>query len=40
VPVPTVVLGPGALTVNLKAAKQLGVEVPAAALAKARQVYR
>jgi putative ABC transport system substrate-binding protein len=40
VPVPPPLLSPGALTVNLKAAKQLGVEVPAAALAHARQVYR
>jgi putative ABC transport system substrate-binding protein len=39
-PVPAPLLGPGALTVNLKAAKQLGVEVPAAALAHARQVFR
>jgi putative ABC transport system substrate-binding protein len=39
-PVPPLQLGPGALTVNLKAAKQLGVEVPAAALSRARQVYR
>jgi putative ABC transport system substrate-binding protein len=39
-PVPAPLLGPGELTVNLKAARQLGVEVPAAALAHARQVFR
>ena len=40
VPVPPPLLSPGALTVNLKTAKQLGVEVPASALSRARQVYR
>lgn len=37
VPVPPLQLGPGALSVNLK---QLGVEVSAAAVSRARQVYR
>jgi putative ABC transport system substrate-binding protein len=39
-PVPPPVLSPGALTINLKAARQLGVEVSATAMAHARQVYR
>jgi len=39
-PVPPPLLGPGELTVNLKTAKQLGVEVPASALTHARQVFR
>jgi putative ABC transport system substrate-binding protein len=40
VPVPPPLLSPGALTVNLKTARQLGVDVPATALSHARQVYR
>jgi putative ABC transport system substrate-binding protein len=39
-PVPPPVGGPGALTVNLKTAKRLGVEVPAGALDRARKVFR
>ncbi len=39
-PVPAATGSPGALTVNLKTARQLGVEIPAAVLAKARHVYR
>jgi putative ABC transport system substrate-binding protein len=40
VPVPPPQDSPGALTVNMKTAKQLGVDVPSAVLSKARQVYR
>ena len=39
-PVPSPSPSPGALTVNLKTAKQLGLDIPAGVLGKARQVYR
>jgi putative ABC transport system substrate-binding protein len=39
-PVPAPQAGPGALTVNLKTARQLGLDVPQSALGKARQVFR
>lgn len=40
VPVPEPVYAPGKLTVNLKAARALGVVVPSSALNKAEDVYR
>jgi putative ABC transport system substrate-binding protein len=39
-PVPPLQPSPGALTVNTKTARQLGLDVPNDVLAKARQVYR
>jgi putative ABC transport system substrate-binding protein len=39
-PVPAPQAGPGALTVNLKTARQLGLDVPQSALGKARQVFK
>jgi putative ABC transport system substrate-binding protein len=39
-PVPPPISSPGALTVNLKTAKQLHLDVPSGVLSKARQVYR
>jgi putative ABC transport system substrate-binding protein len=39
-PLPAPTTSPGALTVNLKTAKQLGLEIPQSVLSKARQVYR
>jgi putative ABC transport system substrate-binding protein len=39
-PVPSPVSSPGAFTVNLKTAKQLGLDVPQSVLGKARQVFR
>jgi putative ABC transport system substrate-binding protein len=40
VPVPPPLSGPGALTVNMKTAKRLGIDISAGVLGKARQVYR
>jgi putative tryptophan/tyrosine transport system substrate-binding protein len=40
VPVPAPTPSPGALTVNMKTAKQLGLDIPQGVLSKARQVYR
>jgi putative ABC transport system substrate-binding protein len=40
VPVPPPLPSPGALTVNMKTAKRLGIDIPAGVLGKARQVYR
>jgi putative ABC transport system substrate-binding protein len=40
VPVPAPVDSPGTLTVNLKTARQLGLELPAAVIGKARQVFK
>lgn len=40
IPVPAPVDSPGSLTVNLKTARQLGLELPAAVVAKARQVFK
>jgi putative ABC transport system substrate-binding protein len=39
-PVPPPMTSPGTLTINLKSARQLGIEVPDALINKARQVYR
>jgi putative ABC transport system substrate-binding protein len=39
-PVPPPIPGPGALSVNMKTAKRLGIDIPASVLGKARQVYR
>jgi putative ABC transport system substrate-binding protein len=39
-PLPPATTSPGALTVNLKTARQLGIEIPQSVLSKARQVYR
>jgi putative ABC transport system substrate-binding protein len=40
VPVPAPTSSPGVLSVNVKTARRLGVEVPDSALSKAKQVYR
>jgi len=40
VPVPAPSSSPGVLSVNVKTAKRLGVDVPQSSLARARQVYR
>jgi putative ABC transport system substrate-binding protein len=40
VPVPAPVDSPGTLTINLKTAHAIGLELPASALSRARQVYR
>jgi putative ABC transport system substrate-binding protein len=39
-PVPAPASSPGTLTVNLKTAKQLGIEIPDSLINKARQVFR
>jgi putative ABC transport system substrate-binding protein len=39
VPVPALVGSPGVLTINVKTAKRLGIDLPAAVLSKARKVY-
>jgi ABC-type uncharacterized transport system substrate-binding protein len=39
-PLPAATTSPGALTVNLKTARQLGVDIPESVLAKARHLYR
>jgi putative ABC transport system substrate-binding protein len=39
-PLPAAMTSPGALTVNLKTAKQLGLDIPQSVLSRARQVYR
>jgi putative ABC transport system substrate-binding protein len=40
VPVPAPMTSPGTLTINLKTARQLGIDIPDALINKARQVYR
>jgi putative tryptophan/tyrosine transport system substrate-binding protein len=39
-PVPAPMTSPGTLTINLKSAKQLGIDMPDSLINKARQVYR
>jgi putative ABC transport system substrate-binding protein len=40
VPVPSPVFSPAVVSVNAKTARRLGIDIPATALAKAKQVYR
>ncbi len=39
-PVPAPMTSPGTLTINLKTARQLGIDIPESLVGKARQVYR